>query len=290
MLLSAPAKINLLLDVLGKRGDGYHELHSVMLSISLCDTVELMVVPAKESLIRVCTDRSYLPADERNTAWKAAARYLAAVGQTAEVDIRLRKSIPVGAGLGGSSADAAAVLWGMDRLMGNGMDEREKIALAASVGADVPFMMQGGCAEANGIGEQLRALPVPAGLPIVISKPRPSASTKAIFTNLDALVDPFHPDAGKMLDAVQRNDWQGIGEAVGNTLESVTAALCPDVTRLKQMFEQCGALGTAMSGSGTAVFGIFASESAASAAVRNISRRYPQTWSVRPVPVGITEK
>ena len=277
MQLSAPAKINLTLDVLGRRADGYHELCSIMQTVSLCDTVRVEAVRAAETAIAVKTDKGYLPADERNTAYKAAAAFLKAAGMTADIRIAIQKRIPVGAGLGGGSADAAAVLRALDLLLHAGLTAEAMNQLAASVGADVPFALHGGCAVAEGIGDRLTHLPVMTELPMVLCKPRPSASTKAIFEKLDAAGVTAHPDTEGAVRAIRSND------RLGNVLEPVTSAIRPVVSEIRRSLLQAGALGVCMTGTGTAVFGIFADDAAAQAAVRLLKPRWPQTYDVHPL-------
>lgn len=283
MQLSAPAKINLTLDVLGRRADGYHELCSIMQTVSLCDTVRVEAVRAAETAIAVKTDKGYLPADERNTAYKAAAAFLKAAGMTADIRIAIQKRIPVGAGLGGGSADAAAVLRALDLLLHAGLTAEAMNQLAASVGADVPFALHGGCAVAEGIGDRLTHLPVMTELPMVLCKPRPSASTKAIFEKLDAAGVTAHPDTEGAVRAIRSNDRYELAERLGNVLEPVTSAIRPVVSEIRRSLLQAGALGACMTGTGTAVFGIFADDAAAQAAVRLLKPRWPQTYDVHPL-------
>ena len=283
MQLSAPAKINLTLDVLGRRADGYHELCSIMQTVSLSDIVRVEAARAAETAIAVKTDKGYLPADERNTAYKAAKAYLKATGMAADIRIDIQKRIPVGAGLGGGSADAAAVLRALELLLHAGLTAEEMNLLAASVGADVPFALHGGCALAEGIGERLTRLPVMTNLPMVLCKPRSSASTKAIFEKLDAADVTAHPDTQGAVCAIRSNDRYELAARLGNVLEPVTSAIRPVVSEIRRSLRHAGALGACMTGTGTAVFGIFPDDETAQAAVRLLKPRWPQTYDVHPL-------
>lgn len=282
MLLSAPAKLNLTLDVLARRPDGYHELSSIMQTISLCDTVEVEAARAARTRITVKTDQEYLPVNERNTAYKAAAAFLRECGVSAEVHISIRKKIPVGAGLGGGSADAAAVLRALNALLSVGMDEGRLNQIAAKIGADVPFALRGGCALATGIGEKLSELPVLEELHIVLCKPRLSASTKSIFSKLKVDEIQEHPDTAGAVEAIRQRNIGALAFRLFNVLEPITAAIRPSVREIHKRLLQAGALGAAMTGTGTAVFAVFADEAAARAAVERLKSRYEHTYYVRP--------
>ncbi len=282
MLLSAPAKLNLTLDVLARRPDGYHELSTIMQTVSLCDIVEVEAVRSTRTHIAVKTDQAYLPVNERNTAYKAAAAFLSECGIEAEVSITIQKKIPVGAGLGGGSADAAAVLYALNTLLSVELDGERLNRIAAGVGADVPFALRGGCAVAGGIGERLSGLPVFEELHIVICKPRLSASTKTIFSKLKVAEIQEHPDTAGAAEAIRQKNIGALAFRLFNVLEPITASVRPCVREIHKRLLQAGALGAAMTGTGTAVFGVFADEAAARSAAERLKSRYEHTYSVQP--------
>ena len=259
MEIKAYAKINLTLDVLRKRPDGYHDLRGVMCAISLCDKVS--IEPAED--IRFCCD---VPLPENNTALKAARLFFEETGKGA--DIRLEKRIPSEAGLGGASADAAAVLRGMNELYGNPIAEKRLYELGLMVGADVPFCLMGGCALAEGVGEMLTPLPVPH-LDLVIVKGNGGISTGALFKSLRLPVE--HPDTDGAIAAIQNGDILSLASLCENSLEPPATAILPEIGAHKGLLMQNGALSSFMTGSGAAVVGLFPNESAAQQAAQALS-------------------
>ena len=255
---TAYAKINLTLGVRAKRPDGYHELDSLMQTVSLADTVT--VSPARE--IKVLSSGMVLPYN--NTLRKAAALYESFTGRGA--DIRVVKRIPAEAGLGGGSADAAAVLRALDRIYGE-TDRATLDEIAVRVGADVPFCMQGGLCRAEGIGEILTPLKGMT-LDIVIAKPDRGVSTGALFR---ALTLPREmPDTAAAMKAVQQNDIEALGALLVNALEAPAVALVPEIGHLIERLKALGAAGARMTGSGSAVFGLFRSKEEAERAAETI--------------------
>ena len=259
MEIKAYAKINLTLDVLRKRPDGYHDLRGVMCAISLHDKV--YIEPGDE--IRFCCD---IPLPENNTAVKAAKLFMQETGKGA--DIRLEKHIPSEAGLGGASADAAAVLRGMNELYGNPIAENRLYELGLMAGADVPFCLMGGCALAEGVGEILTPLPLPH-LDLVIIKGSGGVSTGALFKSLRLPVE--HPDTDGAIAAIQNGDILSLAPLCENALEPPATALLPEIAENKRQLMQNGALSAFMTGSGAAVVGIFPNESAAQQAAQALS-------------------
>lgn len=257
LYLLAPAKLNLTLDVLGRRADGYHELCSIMASASLYDEIDL--APAREISL---TWEGCMPAPrpEKNTAYLAARAFFAQTGQACRIHIN--KRIPGQAGLGGGSADAAAVLRGLQRLYG-GIEDEALFSLARAIGADVPFCLLGGCALAEGIGEKLTPLPAPQ-LHLVLLKGRGGVSTPALFRSL-ALPLP-HPDTPAALAALS-GPAERLAPFLQNALEGPATSLLPEIGRLKARLLAAGALAAFMTGSGACVAGLFPSESAARAAL-----------------------
>lgn len=246
LTLLAPAKVNLTLDVLGRRPDGYHELASIMASVDLFDRVILQA--ASPGVLEVTWEGQALPQD--NTARRAAAAFFAQ--RPGGARIHLVKTIPQQAGLGGGSADAAAVLRGLSRLYG-GIDREALFAMARSVGADVPFCLQGGCALAEGIGHKLTSLPCPH-LHLLLLMGETGVSTAALFRSL-ALPLP-HPDTQGAIAALQGPP-QDLAPFLCNALEAPAAALAPEIQTLKEALLAQGALAAFMTGSGACVVGLF---------------------------------
>ena len=259
MEIKAYAKINLTLDVLRKRPDGYHDLRGVMCAVSLHDIVNIQ--PAED--IRFSCD---VPLPENNTALKAAKLFMQETGKGAE--IRLTKLIPSEAGLGGASTDGAAVLRGMNELYGCPLPEKRLYELGLMVGADVPFCLMGGCNLAEGVGEILTPLPLP-DLHLVIVKGHGGVSTGALFKSLQLPV--WHPDTDGAIAAIQKGDIVALASLCQNALEPPAAALLPEIAQHKSLLIQSGALSAFMTGSGAAVVGIFKDEEAASNVAKALS-------------------
>jgi len=266
--LRALAKINLGLDVTGRRPDGYHEVRMVMQTINLSDQIEL--IRTREPGIRARTNLYFLPVDARNLAYRAADLMIREYGIKEGVHINARKNIPVAAGLAGGSADAAATLFGMNRLFGLGasMDELARIGL--KLGADVPFCVYRGTMLAEGIGEELSALPSMPKCFILLAKPSFSVSTKTVYERFDKLGDTKPIDIDGVIEALGERNLDKLTRSVGNALEYVTATEYPVITDIKTIMLKAGAIGALMSGSGPTVFGIFRERSAAAGAERAI--------------------
>ena len=253
MTLQAAAKINLSLDVTGKRPDGYHTLESIFQSVDIYDTITLTVEDGEG--IALSCDAPAVPCDEHNLAWKAAQALLDAAQLRAKVTIDLHKEIPSGAGMGGGSSDAAGVLWGLNELLGCGFSNEKLREIGVTLGADVPFLLLGGTAYAEGVGEVLTPLPAVPALRLIIVKGTESVSTPAAYKAIDTLESPAHPDTAAMLRAIRENDPALLKRSCGNLFEQ--AIDCADVTRAKTRLLGCGAEYAVMTGSGAAVFGIF---------------------------------
>ncbi len=253
--LKALAKINLGLDVLGKREDGYHELKMIMQTIKLYDQVQLTVTAAKG--VRMKTNLSFLPADENNLAYKAADLMLKEFSIPQGVFVQLTKHIPVAAGLAGGSSDAAAVLVGINRLFELGLSKKELMERGVKLGADVPYCILRGTALAEGIGERLTVLPAPPACQVLLAIPKMHVSTKYVYENLNVQEIKVHPDIEGQIEALCAKDLTGLSKRMGNVLETVTVPVCPAVKELKETMLQMGALNALMSGSGPTVFGLF---------------------------------
>lgn len=253
MKLRCNAKINLSLDVTGRREDGYHTLESIFQSVSVYDILSVSV--RNGSGIFLTCNIAGIPRDERNLAYRAAQLMLEESGKECHVDIDLRKHIPSGAGMGGGSADAAGVIFALNQLLGCCWTNEKLREIGIRLGADVPFLLMGGTALAEGIGEILTPLQPLPELPLVILKGRQSISTPKAYAAIDALEAPFHPDTKQMRKAVAEQDAALLAKSCGNTFEDAVGI--PDVQRAKEALLADGALCAVMTGSGSAVFGIF---------------------------------
>lgn len=259
MQLKALAKINLGLDVLRRREDGYHEVRMIMQTVRIFDRIQL--IKQEKNGIRVRTNLYYLPANENNLVYKAANLLFEEFGLPGGLSIDLKKYIPVAAGMAGGSSDAAAVLYGMNRMYGLELSQEELMKRGVKIGADVPYCLMRGTALAEGIGEVLSPLPPMPPCNILVAKPGISVSTKFVYENLHAneLKADQHPDTDGILEALRRQDLKGMAECMknGNVLETVTVSAHPVIEKIKGVMEEQGALVALMSGSGPTVFGIF---------------------------------
>ncbi|KHE71579.1 4-(cytidine 5'-diphospho)-2-C-methyl-D-erythritol kinase [Halobacillus sp. BBL2006] len=249
----APAKINLSLDVLYKREDGFHEVEMVMTTVDLADRIELNLL--RDGTIRVESESRFVPNDERNLAYRAAKLMKDRFRVKQGVRIFIEKNIPVAAGLAGGSSDAAAVLRGVNRLWELNLSMDELAKLGAEIGSDVSFCVYGGTGHATGRGEKIKALPSPPPCWVVLAKPPIGVSTQTVYQNLD-LKGALHPDTQAMIAAIKRYDFNGICDQVGNTLEGVTLNLHEEVGQIKEQMRQAGADAVLMSGSGPTVFSL----------------------------------
>jgi len=261
MTVKSYAKLNLSLDVLGVREDGYHELSMLMQSVELCDNITVTLTDKPE--ITVTTDKPYIPAGEGNIAHKAVAAFFMATGKPCGVDIFIEKNIPVGAGLGGGSSNAAAVLLAVNEMLGSPLDIERLMEIGKSVGADVPFCIAstgnpGGCALAGGIGEKLT--PITSALDrvtYVLAKPKISIPTASVYKNLDISQITARPDIDAAAKAIVAGDLDSLAKNAANVLEAVVFKRYPQVERIKAQMKNFGAKLALMSGSGSAVFGMF---------------------------------
>lgn len=274
--IAAYAKINLFLDVLCREADGYHGIESVMQTVSLADTVFLSCTAAEKTEISLTCSDPALPADMRNLAFRAAARYLEAVGRHAKVEIRLEKVIPAAAGLAGGSADAAAVLNGMNRQMGNLLSREALCRVGAALGADIPFCLTGGTALCRGRGEILSPLPPMPPCHIVIARGGDGVSTPQAYAALDARYHGFpsampHGSLSAVRDALAKGDAAAVGASFYNIFEEVVLPQHEAARQIRSLLKESGGY-AGMSGSGPSVFGIFTDESAAKDAAGRLSR------------------
>lgn len=268
MRLQAFAKINLGLDVLGKREDGYHEVRMIMQTIRMYDQLDMR--KSVEPGIHLTTNKKYIPVDENNLVWRAAKLMMDTCGIMEGVSIHLHKVIPVAAGMAGGSSDAAATLVGMNRLFHCGLSKEKLMELGVQIGADVPYCVLRGTALAEGIGEKLTVLPPMPDCWILIGKPGISVSTKYVYTTLDLNTNTVHPDIDGMKKALEDGNLYGITERMGNVLQDVTIPAYPEVERIKEQMKTLGAVNAMMSGSGPTVFGIFDNEEKAQEACQKL--------------------
>lgn len=278
LTVEAPAKLNLTLDVLGRRADGYHDLNMVMQSVALSDTITLEL--GTGGPLSVKSNLGFLPNNEKNLAAAAALVFQRETGWDAGgVDMTLHKRIPVCAGMGGGSSDAAAVLRAMNAARGSGLPLLELAKLGEQVGSDVPYCVLGGTALAQGRGEVLTPLPPLARCPVVVCKPPFSVSTPELFRAVDGVRLRCRPDTAGVLDALKAGDLGGVARRLYNVFEDV---LSPrqggEVRAIRNELVQQGALGACMSGTGPTVFGLFRDQAQAEAAWEILSRTYRDVW------------
>ncbi len=251
--MKAPAKINLSLDVLHKRPDGYHEVKMVMTTIDLADRIEL--IPRADDAIQIISQNRFVPDDHRNLAYQAAKLLKETFSIKQGVAISITKHIPVAAGLAGGSSDAAATLRGLNKLWDLGLTLDELAELGAQIGSDVSFCVYGGTAIATGRGEKITPIPSPPPCWVVLAKPSIGVSTAEVYRNLK-VKEVVHPDVDAMVEAIGRQDYFAICQLVGNVLEEVTLKMHPEVAHIKEQMRRFGADAVLMSGSGPTVFGL----------------------------------
>ena len=259
--LKALAKINLGLDVIGTREDGYHLVRMIMQTIDLYDWVTIRKSDSDGITLR--TNLHFLPADEHNIAYQAAGLLTKDFPQIGGVELHIHKCIPVAAGMAGGSTDAAAVLYGMNQLYHLGLPMKRLMEYGLRLGADVPYCLLRGTALAEGIGEKLTRLAPMPDCNILIAKPPVSVSTKLVYQSLDALEEPPHPQIDAQIKDLEAKDLTSLAKHMGNVLESVTVPMHPQIEQIKDMMEAQGAIAAMMSGSGPTVFGIFEDEAKA---------------------------
>lgn len=253
----APAKINLTLDVLHKREDGFHEVEMIMTTVDLADRVWLR--PTTDGKIIIKVSERFVPNDRKNLAYQAADMLRRMYSIRDGVEITLDKRIPVAAGLAGGSSDAAATLRGLNRLWKLGLSAEKLAAIGAKIGSDVSFCVHGGTALATGRGEKIEHLPAPPNCWVILAKPAISVSTADIYRNLD-VANVQHPDTAGMLEALETGNYEKMCESLGNVLEPITMNIHPQVIDLKEKMERFGADAVLMSGSGPTVFGFVRQE------------------------------
>ncbi len=264
IILKARGKINLTLDVVGKRENGYHDLRMIMQTINLYDT--LFIRKTKTLGIRLQTNYSWLPTNEKNIVYRACQVFFEEAQLEARVAVEITKRIPVAAGLAGGSTDAAATLIGLNRLFDTKHSKKKLMEMGLKLGADVPFCILRGTVLAEGIGEVLTPISEMPYTYVVLAKPPISVSTASVYKNLDISKIHSHPDTEGMIKAIREKDLKRIADNMVNVLEGVTIPMHPIIRTYKEELVRCGAAGAMMSGSGSTVFGLFDSKEKAYAA------------------------
>ncbi len=271
--VKAYAKVNFTLDCVSKRTDGYHEVRTIMQTVSLHDTITV----AKADRIAVsCSDRD-LPVDEHNSMYTMARRFFAHTGICGGARIHAQKVIPVGAGLGGGSSDAAATLRALDALYGTQLRYKDLLSLCRTSGADTGFFLRGGTQLAEGIGEILTPLPDVPPMHLMIVRPCFRMSTKQVYTRLDVSRIRRHPQTDAAVAAIRRGDVGALCGLMSNVLQAVSGRLRPEIFRIRRELLRYGATAALMSGSGSCVFGVFTDERGAAEAARHM----PHTRNIR---------
>lgn len=278
LLEKAPAKINLSLDVLYKRPDGYHEVEMIMTTIDLADRLEFTLLESDE--IHIVSHNRFVPDDQRNLAYQAAALLKKRYSIKKGVIIRIEKTIPVAAGLAGGSSDAAATLRGLNKLWKLHLSIDELARLGAEIGSDVSFCVYGGTALAKGRGEKIQHLPAPPTCWVVLAKPYIGVSTADIYRRLD-VSKIEHPRTDQMIHALEKADFKGVCENLGNVLEDVTLKVHPEVALIKEQMKRFGADAVLMSGSGPTVFGLVQHDSRMQRVYNGLRGFCDQVFAVR---------
>ena len=268
----AYGKINLSLDVIGRRENGYHDVSMVMQTVDLYDVISLNKLKG-DGEIRLTANMNTLPLDETNIVYKAVKLVKEEYGLNTGVSVHIEKHLPIAAGMGGGSSDGAAALRGMNRLFELGLSNEKLEELGVRLGADVPFLIKGGIALAEGIGEKLTKLPDFPDCVLVIAKPDLGVSTKEVYEAFDSLKEVNHPDVGKLVKSLGSAGLKEIVKLLGNVLEEVTAKKYEIIEIVKKLLIDNGAVFSMMTGSGPTVFGIFGNEEQAKKACNNLRKQ-----------------
>ena len=268
ILLKALAKINLGLDVVRRREDGYHEVRMIMQTIHLFD--QLSIEKSRDPGIHISTNLSFLPVNENNLVYKAGMLLMDEFHISYGVDVNLVKRIPVAAGMAGGSTDAAAMLYGLNQMFDLGLSRQELMDRGVKIGADVPYCLMRGTALAEGIGEDLTQLPPMVKCPVLIAKPQISVSTKFVYQNLKLDENTIHPDIDQLQKDIIAKDLDAVASHMGNVLETLTIPEYPIIADIKEQMMHSGAVNAMMSGSGPTVFGLFRDKETAEKAAEDM--------------------
>ena len=277
----APAKLNLSLDITGVDEKGYHLMDMIMQAVSVFERVTLS---KRDEGITLSSNARYIPTDERNLAYKAALAFFSHTGIKGGADIYIKKKVPIKAGMGGGSADRAAVLVGLDRLYETGLSVKELCRLGAGVGSDVPFMIVGGTRRVGGVGDVIKPCPPLPPCRLVICMPYKGVSTPAAFAKYDEMGEKTRVDTDGLVAAIKNRDIEKAALLMANDLEK--AADLPDIFTIKDFLKENGAVNAVMTGSGRAVFGVFTDEEKAQKARRSAKGICRSVFLAGPVPFG----
>lgn len=278
LVIKCPAKVNLSLDVVNRREDGYHNLRMIMHTVKLFDTLTVTAYPSADTEITLSSNLKFLPVDERNLCFKSAKLFLEKAKICARVNIKIQKNIPVGAGLGGGSTDAAGTLLALNTLFDSPFTKPALLELAKTIGADVPFFIYGGCMLAEGIGEILTPLPSLKDAVFLLAKPKYGISTPYVYKNLNIESVCNHPDINAAISAINQNDLDKLGSVAGNVLETVVTKEYSEIDEYKQIMKNHGAIYSLMSGSGSTVFGVYKSRKDAETAAKELKKLTKQVF------------
>lgn len=270
------AKVNLTLDVLSKRPDGYHDISTIMRTVDIFDTVEISLT---DEGIELSTSLDFLPTDEKNIAYRAAQAIFSETGIQKGAKIHITKNIPCGAGMGGGSADGAAVLVLLNKLLGSPVSTKRLLEIGAKIGADVPFCIMCGTYLAEGIGEVLSEVPAKGKIPVVVVKPEVSISTPLMYKKLDEREILKRPDTKGMIKVLEKGNTEKIAELLYNVMEEAAIEEHPIISEIKESLIKKGAINAIMTGSGSAVFGIFKTTEEADKCAKDLSGVFGQVFS-----------
>ena len=280
MRIKAYAKINLSLDVVGKRSDGYHLLEMIMQTIDLYDEITVEKI---EKDIKIKCNKSYVPTDERNLAYKAAKMFLEKYKIKSGVEIFIKKNIPVSAGLAGGSTDAAGVLKLMNRLFEINASDEELMEMGLSLGADIPYCIKGGTCLCEGVGEVITELPRFKDKIVVLVKPPFGVSTKGVYQEFNIERSKIHPDTNKLISAIKSNDLKYVSKNMKNLLENVTLKKHKVLISIKEEMRYYGSIGTMMSGSGPTIFALFDDMQKAQKTFEKMKEKYKDVYITRTI-------
>ncbi|AWI07626.1 4-(cytidine 5'-diphospho)-2-C-methyl-D-erythritol kinase [Clostridium drakei] len=280
MLIKAYAKINLSLDVVGKREDGYHTLQMIMQTIDLYDLIN---IKKTDKGINISCNKQYIPTDERNLAYKAAELFMKTYNVCEGIDIYIKKYIPVAAGLAGGSTDAAAVLKAMRNMYRPDISDEKIMKLGLNIGADVPYCVVGGTALCEGIGEKITKLNSFKNHILVVVKPAFGVSTKEVYKNLDINKIKRHPDTNLLISSIEANNLNSLARNMKNVLENVTLYKHVVLKDIKKEMINMGAQGTLMSGSGPTIFAFFSDMLKAQLCYDKMKKKYRETFITRTI-------
>lgn len=280
MRIKAYAKINLSLDVVGKRSDGYHLLEMIMQTIDLYDEITVEKI---EKDIKIKCNKSYVPTDERNLAYKAAKMFLEKYKIKSGVEIFIKKNIPVSAGLAGGSTDAAGVLKLMNRLFEINASDEELMEMGLPLGADVPYCIKGGTCLCEGVGEVITELPRFKDKIVVLVKPPFGVSTKGVYQEFNIERSKIHPDTNKLINAIKSNDLKYVSKNMKNLLENVTLKKHKVLISIKEEMRYYGSIGTMMSGSGPTIFALFDDMQKAQKTFEKMKEKYKDVYITRTI-------